>query len=432
MLPAEQTKTRREVTLWRINAEFVTSTNEPGEYRDAELKGFTLRIQSKGSPPVKVYLVMGRIKGGDPIRYTIGRHGAPWTAKAAREKARQIINMLKDGIDPRVAEEKQRLEDRAFRSAQESEKKLDELTVRLVFQSWKEKHHQTKDLTKSLYENVIYKHLDDWLDLPMKRISRSMVSERYEQTAKVTLSSANMCFKALGMLFNWSKGEYRDDMDNPLIAINPIAVLSEKKLWRKLEPRDSYIDDIDLPIWFSAVLALKNKSMSNYFKLLLVTGLRRDEAKTLAWKDVNFKRKHFTVRNTKNGRPLTLPMTPFVEGLFKECEKLKRNDFVFPGEGPRGHITDVRHHYHLIQTSTQIAFTPHALRRTFAYAAARQRLGESERKALLNHLDSSDVTEASYTPWQIDQLREPIKLVEDFLLSKAIEKEKSEINSHVL
>ncbi len=62
----------------------------------------------------------------------------------------------------------------------------------------------------------------------------------------------------------------------------------------------------------------------------------------------------------------------------------------------RGHLYDVSHFQKKTIEASGVSFTPHALRRTFSYAAAKIRLGDSERKALLNHLASSDVTDAHY------------------------------------
>lgn len=419
----------------RINTEFVNSTEAPGSYRDDDLKGFILRVRetsSKGDrKPVKTYAVQGRIKGGKLILFTIGRHGAPWTAKLARDKARNVLNDMKNGIDPRVAEEKQRRDDLAFLIEQQVEAKSKTLTLRVVFEDWCRLQRKTKDRTKQLYREVIFKHLAAWLDKPMNEITESMITTRYTQVCTVTVSSANNAFRALRMLYNWARVEYKDASGKSPLPENPVSALSERGKWEKLHPRsEEYIHDDDLPAWFEAVLNLPNQSMSAYFRLLLLTGLRRDEAKKLKWSDVNFKRRHFTVRNTKNGRDLVLPITPALDDVFKDCMAIKRNDFVFPGDGSKGHITDVRHHYRLVSLRSGIRFTPHFARRTFSYAAARARLGDSERKRLLNHLDSGDVTEFAYTPWHIDQLREPSEIVQTFLLNRTTKKESVSLQAH--
>ncbi|MBX9769914.1 MAG: tyrosine-type recombinase/integrase, partial [Candidatus Obscuribacterales bacterium] len=159
----------------------------------------------------------------------------------------------------------------------------------------------------------------------------------------------------------------------------------------------------------------------DYFLLLLLTGLRKHEAACLRWADINFKSKKLTARNTKNRRDHTLPMTDYIHSLLKnrqdEQKKAgKPSDYVFDGSGKHGRIVDVRHYQQKIIKKSQVEFTPHALRRTFSYATARVRLGDSERKALLNHLGKTDVTDAHYTPWQIEDLREPLKLVETYIL----------------
>ena len=55
----------------------------------------------------------------------------------------------------------------------------------------------------------------------------------------------------------------------------------------------------------------------DYFLLILFTGLRRMEAASLRWPDIDFKAKTFTVQDTKNREIHTLPMTDFLYELFQ-------------------------------------------------------------------------------------------------------------------
>ena len=71
----------------------------PGEHVrviwDLELKGFGLKVTPVGS---KIYVVQKRVQGR-LRRFTIGRHGSPWTAETARSKALLILAAAVDGQD---------------------------------------------------------------------------------------------------------------------------------------------------------------------------------------------------------------------------------------------------------------------------------------------------------------------------------------------
>ena len=404
-----------------INTDFVTRTREPGEYRDSRLLGLVLRVSSTGA---KSYQVQGRIKGAGVVRHTIGKHGAPWTCRSAREEAERILHLMKTGVDPRQ-EKRERLAVQSARIAEETIKQLrEEVTVKLAFESWCADERKVKASTKKLYKEVICKHLVDWLNMPLTEITADMVVKRYDKVADKTVASANNCFRALRRIYNWALLEYEQTTGDLVITSNPVQVLSKRKKWRNLKCRENLVADSDLKILYQALQKLESSHYRDYFTLLLVTGLRKHEATGLRWSDVSFKLHQFSVRDTKNGRDHTLPMTDFVNDLLEsrrnEWKKSKeRSEFVFPGEGTSGHIVDVRHYQQKIVSASGIQFTPHALRRTFSYAAARVRLGDSERKALLNHLARTDVTDAHYTPWQVNDLREALKLVENYILRHA-------------
>lgn len=394
----------------------VANLSEPGLYIDSDIPGFMVRIGAKS----KTYQLKGKVRGETrPVYVTIGRHNDPWTTPQARQEAERLRALMRQGINPntelkarKATEEKKRIEEEKISYSQE-------LTLRYVFEEWRKTAKKTKDSTKSLYKDVIYKHLNDWLDLPMIQIKEEQASKRYEKVSKETLASANNAFRALRMLFNWARKRYKDEDGTSIIPSNPVTVLSERQQWEEVAPRKDYIEDDDLPAWYKAASTLKNTVISDYFRLLLVTGLRKNEAAKMTWHDVDFKRECFTVTDTKNGRPLTLPMTLYTKNIFERRKSDRKNDFVFPGTTAKTVGADVRRNAQFITAKSAVEFSPHALRRTFAYAAARVRLGDSERKALLNHMNKNDVTDFSYTPWQFKDLKEALELVQDNLLSKA-------------
>src|SRR3546814_16867863 len=73
---------------------------------DDELKGFGVRVTSSGS---KTYVFQYRMGGREAKtqRYTIGRHGSPWTAATARMEAVRIFTLVRQRANP-VDMDKQR------------------------------------------------------------------------------------------------------------------------------------------------------------------------------------------------------------------------------------------------------------------------------------------------------------------------------------
>lgn len=64
---------------------------------DSDVKGFGLRVTPAGA---KSYILNYRNAAGQSRRYTIGKHGSPWTCEQAREKATAVLRDLAAGVDP--------------------------------------------------------------------------------------------------------------------------------------------------------------------------------------------------------------------------------------------------------------------------------------------------------------------------------------------
>jgi hypothetical protein len=86
----------------KITKRTVDATN-PGEKDvflwDTDLRGFGLKVSPAGS---KVYIVQYRLGGREAPtqRYTIGKHGSPWTPDKAREEAERLLGRVANEVDP--------------------------------------------------------------------------------------------------------------------------------------------------------------------------------------------------------------------------------------------------------------------------------------------------------------------------------------------
>src|SRR5512142_104067 len=81
----------------RIGLQVVRTLGLGEEVWDSVVPGFIARRQ-KGA--TIAYVLMYRTRDGRRRRYTIGRHGAPWTPDSAREEARRLLGDIVKGGDP--------------------------------------------------------------------------------------------------------------------------------------------------------------------------------------------------------------------------------------------------------------------------------------------------------------------------------------------
>lgn len=292
------------------------------------------------------------------------------------------------------------------------------MTLRKAFEEWNQNERKTKESTKTLYRQVMFKHLADWLDLPMVEITAEMVAQRYAKVSEITAGSANNTFRALRMLFNWYIVRQEDlPAAQQIFAKNPVTVLHRRDMWQALKPRTAFVTSKQLPKWFAAVESLENDALRDFFIFALLTGLRLSEAGGLRWEHVDFDSKIFTAVDTKNGSDHTLPMTPLTEALFRR--RNNNSPFVFPGKGTEGYLCDTRHWIDVVKERCGVEFTCHQLRRTFSNMAMDVNVSDGQRKMLLNHSNKSDVTQEHYTTKDAERMREPLLLVEQYILRQA-------------
>ncbi len=413
----------------RINGSAIESwpTPERGQitYSDDQIPGFICVVGKEA----KTFFLQADVKGRT-MRKKIGRLTASFSIKEARTEAMRLKAALRKGVDifakPILV---------VAPGA---------VTLRAALQDYLDtKASKIKARTAEFYRWHIEHYLEDWLDKPLAEIDRKMVSAKFQHiTAHHGKASANNAIQTLSQIYNLA-GVDDDGLVNPVDKFKTArGGLHEKKR------RDGAIRPHDLPLWRDAIGSLKDQMQQDYFMLTLYTGLRRTEGATLQWGRVDFKAGTFHIPDTKNGKPLTLPMTRQVREILARRQEKGRKVWVFPTtkgaeEGhmvePKGAIKRLRKFMakqiakdvteqnaglepkelakliaEKISESSAARFYTHALRNTFISVARRQLgIDESIVKQLVNHAPSRDVTEGYAAPWTIDQLRGPAQRIAD-------------------
>ena len=181
--------------------------------------------------------------------------------------------------------------------------------------------------------------------------------------------------------------------------------------------RERLVRGDELPAFYAAVEVLPNQIARDYLKLLLFTGLRRNEAAGLRWDNVDFAARliRLPASRTKAKRRLDLPMSDIVRDLLV-ARRAQGNDggWVFPADSKSGHIEEPKFALAQIAEITGIAVSAHDLRRTFITVAELADISPMALKALVNHALGGDVT-AGYVQITTERLREPAQRVADRL-----------------
>lgn len=400
---------------------FVDSAKTPGCYRDAKDLGFCLKVTERQSDQSlrKVFIVNGKIKNGESVTVTIGAY-PEWSVERARLKAKTYILQLKEGINPNELKAEQ-LEALATQRTNKSATKA--ITLQKVLDDYLDtKSHKQKESTQKFYRYTLQGASRDWLDKPMIAISEAMVLERYKELVDQEQEAKAESFRrVLRALFKYAMRAYKDSTNAPLIRLNPVDYLTDMDVIVEVKPRDRVIEPDQLEAWFKAVLALKkNEAIRDYLLLLMLTGLRKNEAAGLLWNDVNFQKGFLTARDTKNGTDHVVPLTSSIRSILKrlDCNRVGDGNFVFGSNSKSGYIKCTESHIRAVIKASTVAFDLHDLRRTFTTIAA-QILPELVVKDLINHRSKADVTQRHYTKFGLTERTEALHQLNVHILNLA-------------
>lgn len=378
-----------KLTKLRVEG-LLAPTSGQALYWDNELRGFGVRVSSTGK---RSYIAQGRVQG-KTRRVTIGPHGR-WTCEEARKEARELLRDMDRGVDPQVTKKQNEVYGKTLREVM-----VDYLRDRNL-----------KATSVADIERHITKSLKDWADEPVVNITREACDKRFNELSTQGLNGkragpqqANQAFIILRALLTYARGKYRAPDGSPILADNPVAVLSDTKQWHRSQPRFTRIptDKIN-EVWLllHAISTGNDHTASSrtgaaIIAFLLLTGARWSEAAKLTWDRVNMEEGWWHLPDSKNRNPVTLPINKPLRALLEQREQVQDNPYVFPARSGGKHIIDARPTMVKVAKVAGLHLTPHDLRRTFRAVAGECGIELWKTKLLMNHR-LNDVTIMHYT-----------------------------------
>lgn len=381
---------------------------DPGKraiYHDIKAPGLQVRVTSTG---VKTFSVFRRINGA-PERVTIGRY-PDMTPEQARREAAKVNGEVAKGISPR---------------AERQEQQARAITLAEVFAAYLASR-DLKPGTVHDYQRVMTEAFPDWQAKRLLDITRDMVERRHVQLGERSPARANNAMRVLRALLNFAAGKYEDARGHPLLTDIATRRLSATRQWFRVERRQTVIRPIQLAAWWAAVDALDSRTVADYLKVLVLTGLRRTEAAGLTWDRIDLADRTLTISDTKNRRRHVLPLGDYLLDLFKRRQGARPGAYVFPATTGTRYLVEPRKSMDKVTAQSGVEFTPHDLRRTFITIAESLDIPAYALKRLLNHKDGADVT-GGYIVTDTERLRRPMQQIEDFILKAAGIKASAEV-----
>lgn len=278
--------------------------------------------------------------------------------------------------------------------------------------------------TRQLKPRTLYDHwqklercVPDWLDTDMNALAKSEVVKRH-RLLSIKPTQANCVMRIVRTLYNFAIATYEDENEDPLIKRNPLICLSQRRAWNKERARDRHIPLNKIKDWTNAVLMLSSSTMRDYLFTLMLTGLRKTEAASLEWKNIDLNGKFLFIPQTKNGSSHKLPLSGLLLGMLQDREKERCSEYVFPGSRNANYVNAPYKTFEQISDAIGVKHSPHDLRRTFLLVAEDIGIDEFVRKRLVNHT-FEDVTGKHYSIKDPERLRLPMQRITDRVLELA-------------
>jgi hypothetical protein len=270
MLPSSTLPGERDVFLW-----------------DVDVKGFGLKVSPAGS---KVYLVQYRLGGREARtqRYTIGKHGSPWTPDKAREEAERLLGRVANEIDP-TKERKAKL---AAHRVDAEAPTLAEFADRYI-DEYAKPYKKPRTLEED--ERNLRLHIKPTLGkLKLKDIAPAHIA-KFHASGRDTPTNANRCRALLSHLFKMAEvwGE-RPPGSNPCRYVEKFG---ESK-------RERFLSADELARLADALEGTEGKeppSAIAAIRLLILTGCRLSEILSLRWEWIHFERGCLILPDSKTG-----------------------------------------------------------------------------------------------------------------------------------
>jgi integrase len=341
---------RQNLTERFVNSRKNASPGKRDDYPDAIVPGLALRVTDRGH---KSFVLVTRYPSNPvhPTRRALGDVGAI-TLEQARQKAREWLEWVGRGIDPRIEEARHR--------AHAQLRQSNSFTV--VAREFLDRHASGLKKSAEAKRIIEAEFVKRWGPRPITDIMPEEVATAICAIVKRGAPyQAHNAFGYLRRLFNWAIGTHQFE-----IYISPLERLSPKDLIGKREARDRTLSDDELRVVWNAA-GVMGYPYGEIFRLLILTGQREREVADMCWSEVDFDKKLWTIPadRMKGGRAQEVPLAQRALALMEGLPRFSSGKSVFTTTGGAKPVNGFSKAKSRIDKLTGVAgWVIHDLRRT--------------------------------------------------------------------
>src|SRR5579862_4451254 len=360
------------------------------ELRDTEASGLRMRVTDKadrdGRAAQRTFMLLARYPGSsNPTRRALGTYPELSLAEA-REKARQWNRLIGRGIDPQAAAAARK---NTFAAVAE-----DFIAEKLP--SERKGHEVARDIRRDL--------MPPWGAKPITEISDLDVLGVIKTKKRSAPAQARNLLGTVKRLFRWAVDQRCYGLKiSPADGLKPSTIIGEKISGQRI------LTDDELKALWRAARRLPYPYGAVY-EILILTGLRLNEAADAAWSEFNLKTRMWVIPATRmkgknsKARPHAVPLTDELLAILQKLPRFNGGEYLFSttfGKTPVWMTDKVKERVdrRMLRTLRALArqggddpakvtlphWTNHDVRRTVRSGLSRLKVTEEAREAVMAH-----------------------------------------------
>jgi integrase len=326
----------------------------------------------------KTFALVARFNGAKhPTRRALGEYGA-LSLEKARAKADRWNELLRQGKDPKTEEEKDRQAE--LRKQAETFDAIAAEFIKRVLPKQRRGMHVARELQR---EFVV-----PWKGRSITSITRSDVTRIIKGVIdRGAVYQAHNLLGHIRVFFNWVIDQDYGLETSPCDRIRPKALIGERK------PRQHVLSDAELGAFWRSTGRIPYP-FGPLFRLLLLTGARKNEIAQAQWREINLQHKTLTVppERFKSEAAHLIPLTSEAMALLDGLPRFNKGDYVFSttfGERPVTGFGKAKVRLDRLMTEElggkTSAFRIHDLRRTMRTRLASLKVPDTIAEMVIGH-----------------------------------------------
>jgi integrase len=279
---------------------------------DSVVPGFGVRVSDTGR---RTFILVARYGSSNPTRRALGEYGE-LTLEKARQKARDWLELIRQGKDPKDEEERQRLAEQRRRANSFAAVAEDFIAEKLPAE--RKGGEVERDIRREFIAALGARPIVDITPQDVRAIVKAAKDRGAPYQAHNLLTHARR-------LFTWAIDQDMYGLSSsPCDRLKPKAIIG-KKIFRK-----RILTDDELRALWRAT-ARTGYPYGPLFRMLALTGQRKSEVAEARWSEFDLERKLWTIpaARMKAEAAHVVPLSDDVIALLESLPRFKKGDHLF-------------------------------------------------------------------------------------------------------